>query len=224
VKILWFDIETTGLDPKRHAIIELAYKVDLDGQVVAEGTLTANADGREIDDTALKVNGRTREWIAAQPSQRELYTRLLAVLDKHVDRYKPGDKFHPGGYNLKFDVEFLWELWKAQEDKYLGSYFFFGRLDPAELIGWLKWTGKLPGFPPKATLVDVARYLGLDVAGAHGGLVDVNLAREVALRMRAVLQGLNVKPRRQCPDCKGRAAGPDAPECPRCDGTGWIEE
>ena len=36
-KIFYFDTETTGLDPKRHDIIQLAYIVEINGEVKEEG-------------------------------------------------------------------------------------------------------------------------------------------------------------------------------------------
>lgn len=46
MKILWIDTETTGLDPDKHGIIQLAMIVDIDGQIKGKEIFTMCPTGR----------------------------------------------------------------------------------------------------------------------------------------------------------------------------------
>lgn len=62
VKLLYFDCETTGLDPKVCAIVQMAGFVVIDGQEVARFDIKCRPwNGSQIEDRALAIQGRTKE-------------------------------------------------------------------------------------------------------------------------------------------------------------------
>lgn len=179
MKVFWFDLETGGMDPRRHGIVQVAYALEISGSVVESGELRCNPAPKLLEDEALAVNGFTREQVAGFPPAEEVYRALEAVLSRYVDKYDKSDKVHAAGYNVAgFDVPFLRALWEDAGDRYFGSYFAYGCVDPMEVIPFLKWTGRLPGFPVKARLGDVAHYFGV-----AAGLKEHDASGDLALTM-----------------------------------------
>jgi len=95
------DIETTGLDPGRHSIIEVgAIDFDCPGNYFNERCQIW--DGAEIDLRALEINGLTLDEIQDQTNltQKELLSRFMSwtvqIEDKTI-----------AGQNVDFDINFL---------------------------------------------------------------------------------------------------------------------
>lgn len=178
MKVFWFDCETSGLDPSRHGIISLAYAVEIDGQTVAEGQLFSNCKGKDVEDSALAVNHFTREQIEHFPLPQKMYHDLADLFAQYVDKFDKQDKFYAGGYNVDFDMRFLRQLWTDCHDKYFGSWFYFGAIDPAALMPVMRYMG-MELSPASFKLTDVAAYLRLDITGAHDAQADILLTRRV---------------------------------------------
>jgi DNA polymerase III subunit epsilon len=185
VKVFWFDCETTGLDPARHGIVSLAYLVEIDGRLIAEGELKNNPVGKELDEKALKLNGFTPADIATFPTSATTKLELEKLFARFVSRYEAGDKFVAGGYNVRFDLEFLRQLWADQGDVYFGSWFGFPVIDPGYLLEPMRYAGILPKLPPKVTLSNLAENLGITLFSAHDALADIRATREIALELIA---------------------------------------
>lgn len=193
MKVFWFDTETTGVESERNGIIQLAYKVEIDGRFVDQGILNSNCEGKEITERALVVNGYTTDVIRTFPHPSEMYRNLLQVFERHVDKFNRNDKFVAGGYNVDFDVKFLRQLWKDMKDDYFGSWFAFGVIDPAQIIRFAQYCGF--DFGTSAKLTDLAQYFGVLQEGAHDALVDIDMTLDVVrklqerLGLRAVTSG-----------------------------------
>jgi DNA polymerase-3 subunit epsilon len=190
MKIFWFDTETSGTNPKAHAILQLAFTLEIDGAVEQEGVLYANSGGKEITDRALEINGFTRKQIADWPPQEHMYKTLSKLFDTTVDKYDRDDKLIAGGYNVDFDLRFLRQLWFENGDKYFGSYFPFGTIDPAALFRYAQAYGITGEQQPmiKLTLVDLATYFGIPTDEAHDAAFDVELSREVTRRLHLLFE------------------------------------
>lgn len=180
-KILWFDVETTGLDPKKNAIIQLAALIDIDGVIVDELELLIQPhDGAKIDDVALEINGRRPEEIIKQPFMQpaQALSELLKFMNKHVDQYDKKDKFFIGGYNARFDTDFLSEFFRRLGSKYLGSYINWTILDPMYIINIMIYTGVLK--LDNRQLLTVCNSFGIELgADAHDAIADIKATREL---------------------------------------------
>jgi DNA polymerase-3 subunit epsilon len=177
MKVFWFDLETSGLDPAAHGIISLAYIVEIDGEEKEKGELRSNCKNKDITSSALEINGFTREEISEFPCPRDMFKKLIKTLSRYIDRFDPDDKFTAGGYNVGFDLGFLRQLWLDCGDKYFGSYFSFGTIDPAQIVRFLAYFGY--DFPTKLTLSSLAGSLDLKVKKAHDALADIRLTKDV---------------------------------------------
>ena len=95
------DIETTGLDPGRHSIIEVgALDFDCPGNYFNERCQIW--DGAEIDSKALEINGLTLNEIKDQTilTQKELISNFMIWADQIADKTIAGQ-------NVDFDIYFL---------------------------------------------------------------------------------------------------------------------
>ena len=138
-KVLYVDIETTGLNSLSHGIIQLAALVEIDGEIVEEIDLRMRPLAKhKVDEEALATNGLTEDEIRTYPPQADQYRAFEAFIARYVNRYEKLDKFILAGYNINtFDEPFLRQLFldNATDRKsrkyggYFGSWFFWPKRD-----------------------------------------------------------------------------------------------
>ena len=114
MKILFYDLETTGLHPETASIIQLAgimTEFTEDNEVKPLGGFNYTMKprvGREVDSSALDINGYTMEELATFQDDREVFEKFMKFLNKHIDQYNKVDKAILAGYNnTHFDKDFL---------------------------------------------------------------------------------------------------------------------
>ena len=91
--IVWIDLEMTGLDPKRHVIVEAAVHVtDNDLTIVGDGLdLVIHATAEELtemDDVVTKMhtsNGLVEEITASTLTCAEAEKQIIAYIDEHCE-------------------------------------------------------------------------------------------------------------------------------------------
>ena len=134
MKFLYLDCETTGLDPNKHGVIQVACivtegKTILKAKEVDRCNLVFNplSIGCKIDKEALKINGITKKQIKKYP--RDTFGKLISFFKTHINPYNKEDKFLVVGQNVKFDVEFLHGWAKREEFLYMGSYIDWRVID-----------------------------------------------------------------------------------------------
>lgn len=111
INYLWLDVETTGLDPVKNDVIQLAAIPVINGQ---RQDITFNEycqpfDWNTVDDGALRVNNITREQLATFQSP----TQMIAKLVKFAKQFNV--KFTIAGYNVQFDKDFLASAFKKAD-------------------------------------------------------------------------------------------------------------
>ncbi len=149
-QLAFVDIETTGLEPHKHEIIEIAViTVDKTYHVKISPKFIEFADPR-----ALEINGYTpEEWIDSIPSNL-VASELADLLSNKIIV----------GHNPKFDMSFIRELWDVNGcAPYVSSRY----IDTVQLA-----REHLPQCP-QYKLDVIRRYLGWSLVGAHSALVDV---------------------------------------------------
>ena len=95
------DVETTGLDPRRHSVIEVG-AIDFNCPENYFNERCQIWDGAEIDFKALEINGLTLNEIHDQTifSQKELISRFMTWTAQIEDKTIAGQ-------NVDFDINFL---------------------------------------------------------------------------------------------------------------------
>lgn len=160
--ILIFDVETTGTDPERDQIIELALKKGLDA--AAETKSRRFKPSIPIPARATSVHGIRDEDVADCPpiknvlsSLRDLFAQAEVIV----------------GYNVKFDIEMLQGEFKRAAMRPLD---LSGKaiIDPLQL--WRR-------MEPRKLEDAVKRFAKRDHQGAHSALADVEATSEVLLGM-----------------------------------------
>lgn len=95
-------------------------------------------DDAVIEDEALKVQQKTLAEIMSGVDECTVFNDFLKLLDAYIDKYNPHDKFIVVGYNIRFDIGFLYELFLRHNNSFLFSYFNSNFLDIPSLLGYLE--------------------------------------------------------------------------------------
>jgi len=182
MKKFFYDVETTGLDHRKHSIHQISAGIEIDDKVVEVVDIKVRPyEKAEITDEALKVGGITKEdLLSRDKSFTEGYEQILALLNTYVDQYNKRDKFFLIGYNnLHFDNDFFRAMFELHDNNYFGSYFFSGSMDvyalAAEYLAERRY--RMRDFKQGT----VAEELGIEVDDSklHDALYDVGLTREI---------------------------------------------
>jgi DNA polymerase-3 subunit epsilon len=189
MKVLYFDIEKTGLDPVKNDIIQLAGMVEINGETKEEFFLFSQPFSYEnVEQGTLDVHGISIDTIKQFPAPDYLRIRLIKILGKHVDRYNPMDKFYLAGQNIQFDLHFLEENFKKNNDIYFDSWFWRYCLDLYSLSTILRYKGILK--TENLKLETLAKHFGIELK-ARDAMSDIRATREI---IRMILDRYIVDP------------------------------
>jgi len=174
---LFVDLETGGLNAERHSILQVA-AVITDLNLKVNGyfmTYVKPHTNLETTAEALVINQLNLQELALAPEEFQVVQALshFASLGGQRPRF--------AGYNCKFDLLFLDEMWKRH-----------GNLAPPYRVPWLDVLDvlkiKAEIDPPLANfkLATVANHLGIDTRAAHDAGADLMITIEVAQRLKAM--------------------------------------
>ncbi|MEG2120473.1 MAG: 3'-5' exonuclease [Rikenellaceae bacterium] len=181
MKVVFFDLETTGTLVNKHGIHQLSGEIVIDGETKETFDLRVQPNPKaEIVQEALDVAGVTKEQILAYLPMGEVYKQFTALLDKYVSKYDKKDKFFLAGYNnASFDNQFLRAWFLQNGDKYFGSYFWSNSIDVMVMA-----TPFLAAYRPMMENFKqgtVAKALGIEVDDEklHDALYDIKICRSI---------------------------------------------
>ena len=119
MKVVFFDLETTGTLVNKHGIHQISGMIVIDGEVKETFDFKVQPNPKaEIVQEALDVAGVTKEQILSYPAMGYVYGQFTAILNKYVDKYNKQDKFFLAGYNnASFDNQFL-RAWFLQMENF----------------------------------------------------------------------------------------------------------
>tara|TARA_R100000008_G_scaffold83129_1_gene68133 strand:+ start:89 stop:658 length:570 start_codon:yes stop_codon:yes gene_type:complete len=178
MKRLWIDLETTGLNPSKHSVVQIAGIVEIDGEVQESFCFKVRPlKGAAVSHKALEVIGATVEDLKSYPKPPVVKQQVLDILNKYIDPYDKTDKFYFIGYNARFDYDFLRAWFEKQLFSYFGSFFWFPPIDIMNMVAHylMGEREKLINFK----LFQVCKYLGMDVKEAelHDALYDIKITK-----------------------------------------------
>jgi len=183
LKILWLDTETTGLDARRHDVIQIAGILDIDtiaGEKFNYYVQPFNWD--VITEEATSIHGFTRDTLKTFEPPQVVHQRLIGILEAYINKYDPTDKLFIAGQNPSFDLDFLKGFWEKNDDPYFGSWFNYRKIDLATVSVLFKIKGIIdPTTNGKfsVSLAAVAAAFGLEQKEPHNALDDVRLVRKI---------------------------------------------
>ena len=176
-----FDLETTGLDPFTHDIIELAIvplSPDFSRSSLPEFTARIKACHPEnADPDALWVSG-------LNPSEGEDIKKVASdiviwMADNHISRLEPV------GHNLKFDLEFL--RIKFPSLSRLFSAHGHDSMQLAIIMNDISLLQTGEKIFPSVSLRNLKLQLGMDIPVQHRAIDDALDAAELYRRLMAKL-------------------------------------
>lgn len=186
MKILYFDVETTGTNPKENEITQFAAIVEIDGVVKEEVNFRCRPTNlANIDPQALEVTGMTIDKLMEAPEPSVMASQIKRLLDKYINKFSKTDKFYPAGHNVQFDLDFLQSFWKKHIDQFgSGSYQNWRSLDSRVFGNFLAAAGKLETGDMK--LETLANHFQIEI-NAHDALSDIRATRQIIKKMMSFL-------------------------------------
>lgn len=178
---IFYDTETTGINPMKSSIHQIAGLIEIDDFVVETFDIKVRPHPKAIyEEAALTVCKKTKEEILGYQSMEDGLREFKGVLTRHIDKYDPQEKAHLVGFNNRgFDDLFLQMWFKLCNDQYLWSWFWVDTLDILPLASQylLHRRPQMPSFKLKR----VATELGIiiDKEKLHDALYDAYLTREI---------------------------------------------
>ena len=181
-KIFWYDLETSGLEEDKHAILSLSGIIEIDGRIVDKIDLTMKPFKDDlISQEALDINGFTMEQIKTFEHPEIAFRRLIKFLSKHINRYDKKDKLTLAGYNIvKFDIPFLEQLFLKCNDVYFGSWVNGEPLDVYQFVLIMKKLGVVTSDSTKLEVI--AQDLNISLK-AHDASSDILATREIYYKL-----------------------------------------
>lgn len=140
-KYFYCDLETGGVDKKKHPILQIAGAIEIDGEIKQRFEWFVKPFlGQELDPQALEVNNIKPEDISKFQDPVEVFKELNSLLRKYVNFWDKTDKFHFVGYNSKFDFDFLREFFllnslDATSYQYGNGFGNFFWVPPIDVMG-----------------------------------------------------------------------------------------
>ena len=181
-KVLWLDVETTGLDCRKHGLREVGFIIEIDGVEVDKGVFKINpftytTRDVEIDDYALEISKVSIEDLESYNSASYCFKELMKKLVKYVNVNDKNDCFVIAGYNVAFDIGFTKEWFK--EMGLLDSYkdlFHYKSLDVFSIVFALRHLGLNSAENDK--LETMCNYFDIHI-DAHNALSDIEATKKL---------------------------------------------
>ena len=186
---LFYDVETTGLDPNKNYIHQLAGIVEVDGEIAESFDIKSGiVPGLSVTKEALAVCHITEKDLAGYQSPKSAHFQFTGILKKYVDRFDRHDKAWLVGYNNRyFDDYFLRNWFLLNGDNYFGSYFWSDSQDTMTLASAYLEGERRIGMRD-FRLETVAREIGIvvDDGRLHDASYDAELTRAVYRIVRGI--------------------------------------
>lgn len=181
MKLFFFDLETTGVNPAKNGIHQISGEIVIDGQTKESFDFKVQPNPKAIiEQQALDVCSITVEQIMAYPPMKEVYAQIIKMLAKYVDKFNKSDKFFLVGYNnASFDNQFLRGFFLQNGDQYFGSWFWSNSFDVMVLA--TPYLAERRFEMENFQLSTVARFLGVTVEeqALHDASYDIYLTKAI---------------------------------------------
>lgn len=181
---IYIDTETTGTDPEKHAVIQIAGIVVTDGKEVERFNIRMKPfEGQLINAESLAVNGLLEKDIFEYPDPRLGYQELRRI-------FQAAGKCFMVGWNVRFDHDFISALFKNCGDDGFYKMIFWPAIDVAVLAEYalIRERQGMQNFKQST----IARFLGVEFEekNLHDAMEDIRITREIMLKIVPKLRSI----------------------------------
>lgn len=172
--IVFFDTETTGLDPVSCRVIELAairYEFDGTSFVRMEDMddFITLPEGETVPDKIVEITGITTQILKEKGQSEEIVAKKFTAMIDHPDTVLVA-------HNIQFDLSFItYTVFRGDRDN-------IGLISQADYLDTLTIAKDRKMFPHK--LCDMIDYYGLDAQNSHRALDDVDALAKLYFAMQ----------------------------------------
>lgn len=168
---MYFDTETTGLNPTVNDIVQLSCVLEGPGIYREFNEFCKPFSMKDISPDALKTNGQTMEKIATYQTPQELFAKLKVFLSGI--NFKDGNKITLVGQNTVFDCAMLKKFFfkNGFNSEAFDRVFNLKFVDLLSITHLLKMNGLID--PENLKLTTIAAYFGIEMENAHDAFCDV---------------------------------------------------
>ncbi|MBQ9279225.1 MAG: topoisomerase DNA-binding C4 zinc finger domain-containing protein [Lachnospiraceae bacterium] len=178
-----FDLETTGIAPKKDKVIEISAVKVRGGEVVDEFSSLVNPEC-SIPYGASQVNNITDDMVEDAPT-------FDLVLPLFIDFI---EEFPLVGHNIhSFDMNFI----------YRDCQIYFGKIPDNNYIDTLHISRKVLPEMAHHRMTDLAGHYGISTRGAHRALADCHMTQKVFEYLKDEMKNFEngKKTQKLCPKC-----------------------
>lgn len=187
-KVLWIDLETTGLDPEKHGVIQIACVYEENKQVVSKINIQTNIfDGDLIDPRAMDVNKVFEEDMKRFAHPSEAFKDLITFLERHVNKLDYNDRMYLAGYNVGFDINFLKKWFEKNKNYNFNKYFYRKHIDVMQAVIFLSYYNFI--HPENHRLTTLCEYYDIYL-DAHDAMSDILATRELSNKLKDLIKGI----------------------------------
>lgn len=160
MNLVFIDIETTGVDPSKHSIIQIAAEFHIDGKKVSSFNKKCRPkEGSGINLGAYLVNKARIHDMSHVESRNDVLNKFVNFL---LDCKQTVDnaKIYVCGHSIDFDIKFIREALSENNIEGLESILFRKRLDTQILAESMKIAGIIK--PSSTSLGNLIKYFKID--------------------------------------------------------------
>lgn len=178
---IFYDTETTGENPNKHSLHQVAGLIEVDEEVVETFNIYSRPHPKAIlEPEALEVCKVTEEQLVSYPHMKDAKNKFCQILAKYINKFDKKNKAFLVGFNNRgFDDRFLRMWFTLCDDPYFGSWFWADSRDTLVLASEYLENRRMN--MPNFQLHTVAETLGIvvDESKLHDALYDVSLTRQI---------------------------------------------
>jgi DNA polymerase III epsilon subunit-like protein len=185
MRIFWFDCETSGLNPEKDQIIQLAYILtDVDFNEISSGSWYVDF---EKPDEVWSAEAEKVHGISLQKLREEGITseQLMENIIQAVGH--EGLPPIPAGHNVQFDLAFLRNLFPRWMFRNLLGYHPIDSMTLAQALNFQVRKANGQWLFPSVNLGSVCKVLKIDPGKAHCAISDVRASMEVYKKLNAFI-------------------------------------
>ena len=178
MKLIYIDVETTGLDRKEDDIIQLAGIIVANGVTEEFNYRIRPREGVKLSEGAYMAHKKTDKEIQTYPTSSRVFPTFMSMLKKYINPYNKEDKFFFVAYNSDFDMDFLRNWFDLNSENYFNSWFHFPSLDVMQTAA-LHLIGRRPYMKNFKLITVYEELMGHPMENAHDALADVKATKEM---------------------------------------------